>query len=88
MVSDCVSFCAGLFRSRTALAAENLFLRKQLALSMANSQIMRRLECGTALDSVAASGTSRGLMVMQRFGQVSLQPGMSAVAVVVVLKID
>src|ERR1700747_266264 len=34
-------------------------------LSMANSQIMRRLECGTALDSVSASGTSRGLMVMQ-----------------------
>jgi hypothetical protein len=32
MVSDCVSFCAGLFRSRKALAAENLFLRKQLAL--------------------------------------------------------
>jgi putative transposase len=25
-------FCAALFRSRTALAAENLFLRKQLAL--------------------------------------------------------
>jgi hypothetical protein len=29
--SDCVSFCSALFRSRTALAAENLFLRKQLA---------------------------------------------------------
>lgn len=31
-VSDCVSFCTTLFRSRTPLAAENLFLRKQLAL--------------------------------------------------------
>ena len=32
LVSDCVSFCAAGFRSRAALAAENLFLRKQLAL--------------------------------------------------------
>jgi hypothetical protein len=32
VVSDCVSFCATGWRSRTALAAENLFLRKQLAL--------------------------------------------------------
>jgi hypothetical protein len=32
LVSDWVSFCAALFRNRTALAAENLFLRKQLAL--------------------------------------------------------
>jgi putative transposase len=31
-ISDCLSFCAALFRSRKALAAENLFLRKQLAL--------------------------------------------------------
>src|SRR5690242_6890862 len=31
-VSDCVNFCAAGLRSRTALAAENLFLRKQLAL--------------------------------------------------------
>jgi putative transposase len=29
---DCLSFCAALVRNRTALAAENLFLRKQLAL--------------------------------------------------------
>jgi hypothetical protein len=29
---DCVSFCTALFRNRTALAAENVFLRKQLAL--------------------------------------------------------
>jgi putative transposase len=29
---DCVSLCAALVRNRTALAAENLFLRKQLAL--------------------------------------------------------
>ena len=32
VISDCLSFCAALFRSRTALVAENLFLRKQLAL--------------------------------------------------------
>jgi putative transposase len=32
VISDCLSFCAALFRSRKALAAENLFLRKQLAL--------------------------------------------------------
>ncbi len=32
VVSDFLSFCAALFRSRTALAAENLFLSKQLAL--------------------------------------------------------
>ena len=31
-VSDCVSFVAGLWRRRLALAAENLFLRRQLAL--------------------------------------------------------
>jgi hypothetical protein len=32
LVSDCVKFCVAGSRSRTALAAENLFLRKQLAL--------------------------------------------------------
>ena len=32
LVSDCVDFCAAGLRNRTALAAENLFLRKQLAL--------------------------------------------------------
>ena len=32
LASDCVSFCAVGLRSRTALAAGNLFLRKQLAL--------------------------------------------------------
>ena len=32
LFSDCVNFCAAGLRSRTALAAENLFLRKQLAL--------------------------------------------------------
>ena len=31
IVSDGLSFVAGLWRRRTALAAENLFLRKQLA---------------------------------------------------------
>jgi putative transposase len=32
LVSDCINFCAARLRSRTALAAENLFFRKQLAL--------------------------------------------------------
>jgi len=32
LVSDCVNFCAAGVRSRTTRAAENLFLRKQLAL--------------------------------------------------------
>lgn len=32
LVSDCYRFCGALFRNRAALAAENLFLRKQLAL--------------------------------------------------------
>jgi hypothetical protein len=31
VVADSVGFFAALFRNRTALAAENLFLRKQLA---------------------------------------------------------
>jgi hypothetical protein len=32
VVADSLGFCAALFRNRTALAVENLFLRKQLAL--------------------------------------------------------
>jgi hypothetical protein len=32
VTSDCARFSAALFRTRAALAAENLFLRKQLAL--------------------------------------------------------
>ena len=32
LISDCANFCAAGLRGRTALAAENLFLRKQLAL--------------------------------------------------------
>jgi putative transposase len=32
LVADSLDFCAALFRNRTALVAENLFLRKQLAL--------------------------------------------------------
>jgi hypothetical protein len=31
VTSDCISFAAGQFRNRATLAAENLFLRKQLA---------------------------------------------------------
>ena len=32
VVADSLGFCVALFRNRTALAAKNLFLRKQLAL--------------------------------------------------------
>ena len=32
LVSACINFCAAGLRSQTAVAAENLFLRKQLAL--------------------------------------------------------
>jgi putative transposase len=32
LVADSFGFCAALFRNRKALAADNLFLRKQLAL--------------------------------------------------------
>ena len=62
------------------------------SLFMANSQIMLRLECDTTLDSVSASGTSRGLMVtLNRHRPAPAgvrQPGMSSVAVVVILKIE
>ena len=53
-------------QERSAISYQHLTapLARSLA-SMANSQIMRRLECGTALDSVSASGTSRGLMMTQ-----------------------
>jgi hypothetical protein len=47
VVSDCVSFCAALFRNRTALAAENLFLRKQLALFQERE---KRAKATTAAD--------------------------------------
>jgi hypothetical protein len=32
VISDCLSSCAARFRSHAALSAENLFVRKQLAL--------------------------------------------------------
>jgi hypothetical protein len=37
VTSDCIGFAYGLLRNRTALIAENLFLRKQLGLSCNHS---------------------------------------------------
>jgi hypothetical protein len=42
LLLDCVGFCVALFHSRTALAAENLFLRKQLALFQEREKRTRR----------------------------------------------
>jgi hypothetical protein len=42
LVSDCVSFCAVLFRDRTVLAAESLFLRNQLSLFQEREKKARR----------------------------------------------
>jgi hemolysin activation/secretion protein len=45
VVSDCINFCAAGVRSRTALAAENLFLRKQLAFPRAREESRRNNIC-------------------------------------------
>jgi hypothetical protein len=49
VVSDCLSFCTGLFRSRTALAAENLFLHKQLAFFQEREKRVRPPSAGDRL---------------------------------------
>jgi putative transposase len=56
VISDCLSFCAAFFRSRTALAAENLFLRKQLALFQERE---KRAKPTTAADRFAFSKLAR-----------------------------
>jgi putative transposase len=56
IVSDGFRFCGGLFRSRAALAAENLFLRKQLALFQERE---KKAEATTAADRFVFSKLSR-----------------------------
>ena len=56
VISDCLSFCAAFFRSRTALAAENLFLRKQLALFQERE---KRAKPTTAADRFVFSKLAR-----------------------------
>ena len=63
VVVDLVRLAFLAARSHRSLAAENLFLRKQLALFMANSKIMRRLESDTTLDNVYATGRTRNRLV-------------------------
>jgi putative transposase len=56
IVSDGFRFCGGLFRSRAALAAENLFLRKQLALFQERE---KKAKATTAADRFVFSKLSR-----------------------------
>jgi hypothetical protein len=56
VISDCLRFCAALFRSRTVLAAENLFLRKQLALFQERE---KRAKPTTAADRFVFSKLAR-----------------------------
>src|SRR4051794_2421071 len=55
VVSDCVRFYAAALRSRTALAAENLFLRKQLALfqEREKKEIVARLSVEESVSSIS-----------------------------------
>ena len=46
VIADSLGFCAALFRSRTALAGENLFLRKQLALFQEREKKATRTTAG------------------------------------------
>jgi hypothetical protein len=56
LVSDCVNFCVAGVPSRTALAAENLFLRKRLALFQ---ECEKRAAPTTAADRFALSKLAR-----------------------------
>jgi hypothetical protein len=56
VVADSLGFCAALFRNRTALAAENLFLRKQLALFQEREKKAART---TAADRFALAKLAR-----------------------------
>ena len=56
VVSDCVNFCVSGLRGRTALAAENLFLRKQLALFQEREKKVKRT---TAADRFVLSKLAR-----------------------------
>jgi hypothetical protein len=65
VISDCLSFCAALFRTRTALAAENLFLRKQLALFQERE---KRAKPTAAADRFVFSKLARFFDWPQRIG--------------------
>ena len=56
VVADSLSFCAALFRNRTALSAENLFLRKQLALFQEREKKAART---TAADHIVLAKLAR-----------------------------
>jgi hypothetical protein len=56
LVSDCVNFCAAGLHSRAALAAENLFLHKQLAVFQERE---RRATLTTAADRFVFSKLAR-----------------------------
>ena len=56
LVSDCFGFCGALVGSRAALAAENLFLRKQLALFQERE---KKAKATTAADRFVFSQLSR-----------------------------
>lgn len=55
LVSDLVRLVAGAVRSRAQLSAENLFLRKQLALYMERQVKPRRADDATRITLVALS---------------------------------
>ena len=60
VVVDSVGFCAALFRNHMALAAENLFLRKQLGLFQEREKKAART---TAADRIAyGPGTQMGFL--------------------------
>jgi hypothetical protein len=65
VVSDCISFCATGLRSRTALAAESLFLRKQLALFQEHE---KKAAPTTAADRFVFSKLARFFDWRRRFG--------------------
>ena len=65
VVSDCVRFCAALFRSRIALAAENLFLRKQLALFQERE---KRSQADNSCGSLRLLQARSLVRLAQRFG--------------------
>jgi hypothetical protein len=58
--SDCVSLCAALSRNRAALAAENLYLRKQLALFQEREKRARPTPLRTASSSLSSLTSSTG----------------------------
>jgi hypothetical protein len=75
---DCFSLCGALFRSRTALVAENLFLRKQLALFQERE---KKAKATTAADRFVFSKLGRlfdwrnALVIVQPATLIRWHPG-------------